>query len=97
MLSDGFVCVGAGGAVTGNLSSSLSLLLSLQVPAIRPSILGTTADFYKFPNVGFNRGTSSEDLESVSHRGESVSFGCARRAQVGYEALLTPAQAFSGC
>lgn len=66
MLSDGFVCVlGRGGAVTGSLSSSLSLLLSSKCQ-YRPSILGTTADFYRFPNVGLNSGMGSEDLGSLS-------------------------------
>lgn len=79
------VCWG-GGAVTG----SLSLLLSSKCQ-YRPSILGTTADFYKFPNVGFNRGTSSEDLGSLSVTEEvSVTWLCSEGAGGLWRALLTP-------
>ena len=71
MLSDGFVCELAGGGGGGVATGSLSRIPGFYPPnaSIRPSILVTTADFYRFPKVGSNRGTGSGSGKSVSDRG----------------------------
>lgn len=93
MLSDGFVCeFGGRGGATG----SLSRIPGFYPPNanIRPFILVTTADFYRFPKVGSNRGTGSEDLGSLSVTEElDVWVGtllCPERAGRQWRAPLTP-------
>ena len=65
MPNDGFVRVLGWGVCCHRPSVQHSWLLSSKCQ-YRPSIFVSTADFYRFPKVGLNRGTGSEDLGSLS-------------------------------